>query len=68
VNDKLWAVKDDQNDHERGDLVPLVGHNVYCEDKEVIVAIGDTAKPDLEGHEPGETDPVGKSSDTFAYG
>lgn len=68
VNDKLWAVENDKCTHQRGDLVPLTGSTVFCEDKKVIVAIGDTAKPDLQGHGPGVDDPSGKSTDVFAYG
>lgn len=72
VNNLLWAVKDDPDDHcGMGELVPEVGLTVEIEGKLIICAVGDSAKEDYEGcitvHPPGATNPSGGSGDTFVY-
>lgn len=68
VNDKLWAVEGDPNTHKNGKLKAVYGTlDVFVEDKLVIVAIGDTAGGDDEGHSPSATDPFGASGDVSAY-
>ena len=37
VNDKLWAVKGDKNDHAGGSLINTTGNTILIENKEVIV-------------------------------
>lgn len=67
VDDKLWAVAGDKNSHEAGFLIPLVGHTVFVEDQEIIVAVGDTATIDDFLHPPALTAPLGFSSTVNAY-
>lgn len=45
VNNKLWAVRDDPNNHGEGRLIPIIAPTVLIEGKEVIVK-GDLSKPD----------------------
>ena len=49
VGGKLWAVKDDPNDHEAGELIPT-GQSVTINGKRVIVHFPDKAKVDGLGH------------------
>lgn len=68
VNGRLWSVVGDHCTHQRGDLVAIYGPpSVLIEGKYVICAVGDTAKPDLEGHPPGEDDPEEASDNVFVY-
>lgn len=67
VDDKLWAVVGDKNSHEAGLLIAVVGHSVFVEDQEVIVAVGDTATIDDLLHPPALTAPSGFSSTVNAY-
>lgn len=50
VNGKLWAVKDDQNSHDNGQLINTTGSTVIIEGKEVIVHGPDNAQGDNAGH------------------
>lgn len=50
VNDKLWAVKTDQDDHLDGQLKTKLAKNVYVEDKLVAVK-HDTAEGDRHNHQ-----------------
>jgi uncharacterized Zn-binding protein involved in type VI secretion len=68
VNGRLWAVQGDPNTHINGNLIPVTGHTVFINGKQVIVAVGDTASVDLAGHSPPEVNPLGHSGDVFAYG
>lgn len=67
VDDKLWAVAGDKNSHEAGFLIPEVGHTVFVEDQEIIVAVGDTATDDDFSHPPDSTAPSGFSSTVNSY-
>jgi hypothetical protein len=67
VNGKLWAVKDDQNTHIGGQLIPTYGaKNVKINGKQVICAVGDLASPDLF-HPIPPTDPLGHSTNVRVY-
>ena len=69
VNGKLWAVEGDPESHIHGNLVAVTGaKNVYINGKLVIVAVGDVAGSDEEGHPGPPTDPQDSSGDVFAYG
>lgn len=68
VNGKLWSVDGDPEDHGNGQLYPVVGFTVFVGGKNVIVAVGDKAKPDDFGHPDPPTDPKESSGDVFAYG
>jgi hypothetical protein len=69
VNSLLWAVDGDQNNHVGGNLIPVYGaKNVYINGKLIIVAVGDIAAGDDEGHPAPPTDPQQSSGDVFAYG
>ena len=69
VNDKLWAVEDDPEDHGAGELVQVVQpRNVRAEGKRVICAIGDEAEADNFPHFPPLTHPEESSPDVFVYG
>ena len=63
VNGRLWAVKDDPNDHGDGQLIPGGSLTVYAEGKLVIIK-GDSARPDDAGHADPKADE--SSSDVFA--
>lgn len=72
VNNKLWAVEGDIDDHcGMGELIAVVGRTIYIENKLIICAVGDTAEPDLEDciviHPKGATAPKNGSPNTFAY-
>jgi len=68
VNDLLWAVNGDPNNHGAGNLNAVFGElNIYIEDKLIIVAVGDEADRDNYNHPTGPTNPSGSSSDVFAY-
>lgn len=68
VNDKLWAVEGDPESHVHGNLKAVYGTlDVKIEDKLVIVAVGDVAGSDEEGHPGPPTDPKGKSGDVKVY-
>jgi uncharacterized Zn-binding protein involved in type VI secretion len=45
VNDQLWAVEDDQNTHNNGELIATTGFSVQINGIRVIV-VGDQAQPD----------------------
>lgn len=68
VNGRLWSVDNDPNSHGAGHNKPVTGHTVFCEGKEVIVALGDTCY-DIDGelHPPGQDDPEESSGNVFAY-
>jgi hypothetical protein len=69
VNSKLWAVEDDPNSHGAGELVAVYGaKNVRINNKLVICAIGDEAKPDNALHPVPPTDPETSSPNVFVYG
>lgn len=75
VNDKLWAVEGDLDDHcEMGALIAVYGPpSVKIEDKYVICAVGDEAEPDYENcgipeHPTGATNPKTGSPDVYVYG
>lgn len=67
VNGKLWAVKDDQNTHGAGQLIPS-GNSVYINNKLVIVHKPDNALADNSGHLPATTKTNEGSGDVFAHG
>tara|TARA_Y100000389_G_scaffold180374_1_gene195134 strand:+ start:394 stop:681 length:288 start_codon:yes stop_codon:yes gene_type:complete len=68
VNDLLWGVNGDPNNHGAGNLIAEFGElNIYIEDKLIIVAVGDKAAGDNFLHPTGPTNPSGSSSDVFAY-
>lgn len=46
VNNRLWAVEGDENNHGDGALVPVTGDTVFVENKLVIVHGPDNAFPD----------------------
>jgi hypothetical protein len=73
VNGLLWAVEGDIDTHcNEGALIQVVPKgNVYINGKKVITAVGDKAEPDnscATPHPGPPTDPLGHSSDTYAYG
>lgn len=74
VNDILWAVEGDPNDHVHGELISTYSkRNIFIEGKRAIVAIGDIAAPDgpdapmfpLHPYPP--TDPLEGSPNVIAY-
>lgn len=68
VNNLLWAVKNDPEDHGHGELIPVYGwKNVYINNKLVICAIGDKAYPDDAFHPAPPTDPYEHSDNVFVY-
>jgi hypothetical protein len=67
VNDRLWAVIGDVDDHQQGKLLPTTGQTVFIEDKLVIVHGPDKATPDNKGHQVGATDTGEGSGDVSAY-
>jgi hypothetical protein len=68
VNDLLWAVNGDPNNHGAGNLNAVFGElNIYIEDILIIVAVGDEAAGDNFLHPTGSTNPSGSSTDVFAY-
>lgn len=68
VNDKLWAVKDDINTDNNGQLINT-GTTVLINDKYVIVNTPDHAEEDDKCPLPDHCDPYTDqgSSDVFAY-
>ena len=64
VNNKLWAVQGDENDHTGGALNP-VGTTVTINNKKVVV-VGDPAAGDLL-HPPPPTDADTGSSNVSCY-
>ena len=66
VNGKLWAVEDDINDHNNGELIAS-GSSVFIEGKPVIVHRPDLAKMDGAGHVGTEDQTAEGSGDVFAY-
>lgn len=67
VNDELWAVRGDHDDHGDGHLIDTAGHTVFIEDKPVIVHGPDKAVPDKAGHVYGQDETASGSDDVFAY-
>jgi len=73
VNNRLWAVVGDKDDHcGEGDLIAVYGPpSVEIEGKFAICAVGDSAAPDREVcidlHPPSISRPKGGSGDTFVY-
>lgn len=71
MNNKLIAVEGCQVlDHGgAGRLKSIMGNSsIEVENKPIIVAIGDTVEDsDGNGHSPGQSDPLGRSSDVIAY-
>lgn len=65
VNGKLWAVEGDKNSHGNGDLIPVTGHTVIVEGKEVIVNGPDNASADDASHPNPQT--AAGSGDTLIY-
>lgn len=73
VNNELWAVEGDMDDHcGMGQLIAVTGRTVLIENKFVICAVGDDAEEDYENcilkHPKGATAPKQGSPDTFVYG
>lgn len=71
VNNKLWAVEGDPNDHVHGELISIYSkRNIFIENKRAIVAIGDAAGPDgpnYDLHPYPPTDPLEGSDNVIAY-
>ena len=74
VNGILFAVQGDKDTHcYMGALSAVYGAtNIFCEGKNAICAVGDTAADDLQGcnvfHPTGATDPKGHSPNVYMYG
>ena len=69
MNNLLWAVEGDPEDHGDGELVAVYApRNIYIENKLIIVAPGDDAVVDDAGHEDMVTKPLGASTNVIAYG
>jgi len=69
INGKVCAVEGDLCDHGQGALEALYGSkNVYVGGKLIICATGDIAKADSLEHLPGETNPLGHSTNVIVYG
>jgi hypothetical protein len=67
VNGKLWAVDGDPNTHGNGNLKPITGSTVFCENKLVIVLPDTCYNCDGADHCPSSDDPATASNDVFAY-
>lgn len=66
VNNKLWAVEGDLNDHGQGALRAVLSQDIFIENKKAIVTPGDEAFPDDQHPEP-DTWPSQGSDDVLPY-
>lgn len=71
VNNKLWAVKGDRNNHINGALKNTTGDSILIENKEVIVHGPDQADPDnlcpISGGKHCNPETAQGSGDTLCY-
>jgi uncharacterized Zn-binding protein involved in type VI secretion len=67
VNGSPWTVDGQENTHDDGRLISVVGSTVRIHGQKVIV-FGDTANSDDAGHPLPPTDPEQKSDNVRAYG
>lgn len=69
VNNRLWSVVGDPNNHGAGNLIgKAAGDTVYIHGINVIVNAPDPAQPDNQAHPSSATKTAEGSSNVYAYG